>query len=77
MLMETVYALDEKGLSQSAISQSLNIHEYRVKLILQGKRLFPLDRVEEAIVSLADLDYHIKSGQKDRFQAFEFWLLHR
>lgn len=77
MLMEIVYALDEKGLSLSTISQSLNIHEYRVKLMVQGKRLFPLDHLERAIVSLADLDYHIKSGQKDRFQAFEFWLLNR
>ena len=77
MLMELVYALMDKGLSLSAISQSLNVHEYRVKLMVQGKRTFSNERLEEAVLSLADLDYDIKSGQKDRFQAFEFWLLNR
>lgn len=74
--MEIVYALEEKGLSTLAISQALNWHEYRVKVLLQAKKTFPLSRIENAISSLADLDYHIKSGQIDRFQAFEMWLLH-
>ena len=73
--MEIVYALEEKGLSTLAISQALNWHEYRVKVLLQAKKTFPLSRIENAISSLADLDYHIKSGQIDRFQAFEMWLL--
>ena len=73
--MEVVYALEEKGLSPIAIAQALNWHEYRVKVLLQAKKTFPLSRVENAVSSLADLDYQIKSGQMERFQAFETWLL--
>jgi DNA polymerase III subunit delta len=75
LLIVRVYALADEGLSQSAIAHAMNIHEYRVKLMLQHKKMVPLQRVETAISSLADLDYHIKSGQIDRFQGMELWLL--
>jgi DNA polymerase III subunit delta len=75
LLIVRVYALADEGLSQTAIANAMNIHEYRVKLMLQHKKMLPLQRVETAICSLADLDYHIKSGQIDRFQGMELWLL--
>lgn len=75
LLIVRVYALADEGLSQSAIANAMNIHEYRVKLMLQHKKIVPIHRVETAICTLADLDYHIKSGQIDRFQGMELWLL--
>lgn len=75
VLMRRVYGLLDQGMQGSAIASALNVHEYRIKLMAQYKKTIPSSRLETAILSLAELDYQIKTGQIDRVHGMELWLL--
>ena len=74
-LMQMAMYLTQQGSDYIAIGKQLKIHEYRVKLMLQQKRVYTLKRLEKIQKSLFELDANIKQSKGDRFVAFELFLL--
>jgi len=70
-----VFILSDKRMSKDEIASELSIHPYRVQLALQMRQKLSLDTVFALIDKLHDLDYKIKSGQVDRFFAFELFII--
>lgn len=70
-----VYMLSAQSLGKDDIATSLNLHPYRVQLALQMKSKLKLEDIYQLIEKLHDLDYKIKSGQIDRFYAFELFII--
>jgi len=68
------YLLDQ-GLDTFKISQSLKIHEFRIRLMSQAKKRFPLKRIHQILLSLDQLDERIKKGRQDKVEALSWWLV--
>ncbi len=68
------YLLDQ-GLDTFKISQSLKIHEFRIRLMSQAKKRFPLKRINQILLSLDQLDERIKKGRQDKVEALSWWLV--
>ena len=68
-----VKLLANKGKKESEIASILNVHPYRVKLALETD--YMLYELEDILKEMYNLDYEIKSGKKDKFIAFENFLL--
>lgn len=74
LLIYQVKLLNEKGKSNTEISQILNVHPYRVKLALETD--FLTYELKDILKKLHDLDFGIKSGSLDKNHALEDFLLH-
>lgn len=74
LLIYQVKLLNEKGKSNTEISQILNVHPYRVKLALETD--FLIYELKDILKKLHDLDFGIKSGSLDKNYALEDFLLH-
>lgn len=68
------YLLDQ-GLDTYKISQSLKVHEFRIRLMSQAKKRFPLKRIHQILLSLDQLDERIKKGRQDKVEALSWWLV--
>lgn len=68
------YLLDQ-GLDTFKISQSLKIHEFRIRLMAQAKKRFPLKRINQILLSLDQLDERIKKGRQDKVEALSWWIV--
>jgi DNA polymerase-3 subunit delta len=68
------YLLDQ-GLDSFKISQSLKIHEFRIRLMAQAKKRFPLKRINQILLSLDQLDERIKKGRQDKVEALSWWIV--
>jgi len=73
-LMSEVLYLYSLGLSNSTIASQLGVNEYRVKLAVDARRNISYEKLLIYLDKLYKLDYNIKSGQIDRFYAFEMFL---
>lgn len=69
------YLLKVKRLSQDETGKELKINSKRVYAISRNLGLVSEKAVIRAIDNLYQLDYEIKSGQVDRFYAFELFLI--
>jgi DNA polymerase-3 subunit delta len=74
-LFAKVVHLSGQGKDSFAISQLIKIHEYRVKLMIQGKKRFPLKRIHQILLSLDALDMRIKKGLQDKVEALSWWIV--
>ena len=74
LLIYQVKLLNEKGKSNTEISQILNVHPYRVKLALETD--FLIFFLKDILKKLHGLDFVIKSGSLDKNHALEDFLLH-
>lgn len=74
-LFAKVVHLSGQGKDSFAISQLIKIHEYRVRLMIQGKKRFPLTRIHHILLSLDALDRRIKKGLQDKFEGLGWWLV--
>lgn len=74
-LYATVFLIADKKLSKDEIAQELGINPYRVQLALRMRQKLSLEEVYEVLDQLHSLDYMIKSGQVDRYYAFELFLI--
>lgn len=74
LLIYQVKLLNEKGKSNTEISQILNVHPYRVKLALETD--FLIYELKDILKKLHDLDFGIKSGSLDKNYVLEDFLLH-
>lgn len=74
-LFAKVVHLSGQGKDSFAISQLIKIHEYRVRLMIQGKKRFPLTRIHHILLSLDALDRRIKKGLQDKVEGLGWWLV--
>lgn len=67
-LMIHVGSLRRKGYQQNQIAKTLRVHWYRVKLIMENRRIPSEERLLEILKQLADIDYKLKttSGKRER-----------
>jgi DNA polymerase III subunit delta len=70
-----IYHLNNNDFDIRTIAKQLNIHEYRVKLALRKKNTITIERINDLLERLYQLDFDIKSGAIDRYFAFEMLLL--
>lgn len=68
------YLLDQ-GFDTYKIGQLLKIHEFRVRLMSQAKKRFPLKRINLILKSLDQLDQRIKQGRQDKTEGLSWWLV--
>lgn len=61
--------------SEKEIASILNIHPYRVKLMLQKMRKINNDDIMYIINKMAKLDLDIKTGEIDKFQGIELFFI--
>jgi DNA polymerase-3 subunit delta len=74
-LFAKVVHLANQGKDSYAISQLIKIHEYRVRLMIQGKKRFPLHRIHRILLSLDTLDRRIKKGLQDKVEGLSWWIV--
>lgn len=74
-LYSQVFILHSQGKGEAQITDAIGVHPYRVKLALQVYRKGGIEEVNNVLEQLYELDYKIKSGQVDRFYAFELFLV--
>jgi DNA polymerase-3 subunit delta len=74
-LFAKVVHLSGQGKDSYAISQLIKIHEFRVRLMIQGKKRFPLKRIHQILISLDALDMRIKKGFQDKVEALSWWIV--
>ncbi|MEY3431840.1 MAG: polymerase subunit delta [Bacillota bacterium] len=74
LFAKVCYLLDQ-GLDTFKISQTLKIHEFRIRLMSQAKKRFPLKRINQILLSLDQLDDRIKKGRQDKVEALSWWLV--
>lgn len=67
-LMIHVQSLRKKGYQQQQIAKTLRVHPYRVKLMLENRRIPNETRLLHILNELADIDYKLKttSGKRER-----------
>ncbi|WP_336822594.1 DNA polymerase III subunit delta [Sporosarcina sp. USHLN248] len=67
-LMIHVTSLTKKGYQQQQIAKTLNVHPYRVKLIMENRQVPPMDRLLLILEKLAAIDYKLKTtgGKRER-----------
>lgn len=67
-LMIHVQTLRRKGYQQQQIAKTLRVHPYRVKLMLENRRMPNEKRLLEILNQLAAIDYKLKttSGKRER-----------
>lgn len=70
-LLTKIYA--KNGVSADEVAKKLKIHPYRIKLA--GKLRYNERAIKEILVKLANLDYRIKTGRVNKFQAIKIFIL--
>ncbi|MDY0178065.1 MAG: DNA polymerase III subunit delta [Bacilli bacterium] len=74
-LLWQVVFLTKQGKTSDDIASILNIKEIRVRIIKRNAYTMSMDALQEVLDTLYSLDMKIKSGQVDRFYAFELFLI--
>lgn len=74
-LYAQVFILSDKRMGKDEIASELSVHPYRIQLAQKMRQKLTLIEVYNIIERLHDLDYKIKSGQVDRFFAFELFII--
>lgn len=67
--------MSKEGYSQKQIATHLKLHPYPIKIATEQGKRFKEDQLIEIINQVAELDYHIKSGQRDKQLGLEMLLL--
>lgn len=70
-----VKELSARGYSQRQAASMLGLHPYPVKIAAQQGRLFSERSLQKLLLEANHTDYAIKSGQKDKTLAVEWYLL--
>jgi DNA polymerase-3 subunit delta len=74
-VLSQVYFLNKTGMSHIDIAKELNINVYRAQILTKNCFTFSEKAINETLEALYNLDLQIKSGQVDRFYAFEMFLI--
>lgn len=74
-LLYQVIFLSKSGMQVEEVAKELKIKDVRVKIMKRYMYRITLEQILNTLDSLYELDYNIKSGQVDRFLAFELFLI--
>ncbi len=74
-LLNEVSFLSKRGMSDDEIGEELNIKPVRAKIIKKQTAYISERNIIKTLEELFNLDVQIKSGQVDRFYAFELFLI--
>lgn len=74
-LIHHVKYFQTQGYGQKQIASNIKIHPFRVKLALDQARLFSEKELKEISKALAEMDYEMKSGKRDKQLILELFLL--
>lgn len=74
-LIHHVKYFQKQGYGQKQIASNIKIHPFRVKLALDQARLFSEHELTEISKTLAEMDYEMKSGKRDKQLILELFLL--
>ncbi|UGB29586.1 DNA polymerase III subunit delta [Metabacillus sp. B2-18] len=74
-LILQVKELSTVGYGQQQIASTVKVHPFRVKLALQQARLFQTEELAHILMELAEADYEMKTGKKDKQLLLELFLL--
>ncbi len=74
-LILQVKELSTVGYGQQQIASTVKVHPFRVKLALQQARLFQTEELATILMELAEADYEMKTGKKDKQLLLELFLL--
>ena len=74
LLNEVVFLL-KKGYTEDEVAKELSIKPIRVQILRKQMYSMSEKAIHKALDDLFDLDLQIKSGQVDRFYAFELFLI--
>lgn len=67
--------MDHKGYTQSQIAQSIGVHPYVAKLAVQQGKRFSAEQLIRIMDRLAEADYEMKMGKKDKALVLEMFFL--
>lgn len=70
-----VKELSNTGYGQQQIASTVKVHPFRVKLALEQARLFKAEELAHILMELAEADYEMKTGKKDKQLLLELFLL--
>ena len=65
----------KRGYTEKNISETLNIHPYRVKLAIEKSYTYDSKILLDYLKKLADMDENIKKGLIDKYSAFELFII--
>lgn len=74
-LLLHVKELSNTGYGQQQIAATVKVHPFRVKLALQQAKLFKAEELAQILINLAEADYEMKTGKKDKQLLLELFLL--
>lgn len=74
-IMLQVKELTRQSYSQQQIASQVGLHPYAVKLASEQARKFEAERLAAILSSIAELDYEIKTGRRDKVLGLELFLL--
>ncbi|WP_307342763.1 DNA polymerase III subunit delta [Metabacillus malikii] len=74
-LILQVKELANTGYGQQQVANTLKVHPFRVKLALQQAKLFHSEELAQILIDLAEADYEMKTGKKDKQLIIELFLL--
>lgn len=74
-LMVHVGSLRKKGYQQQQIAKTLRVHPYRVKLMLENRRIPNEQRLLDILKQLAEIDYKLKTSSGKRERILELFFM--
>nr|WP_285847110.1 DNA polymerase III subunit delta [Sporosarcina luteola] len=74
-LMIHVSSLVKKGYQQQQIAKTLNVHPYRVKLIMENRSIPKMERLLLILQKLAKIDHQLKSTSGKRERVLEIFFM--
>ena len=74
-LMIHVTSLVKKGYQQQQIAKTLNVHPYRVKLIMDNRSVPKMERLLLILEKLAQIDHKLKSSSGKRERILEIFFM--
>lgn len=74
-LMIHVGTLRKKGYHQQQIAKTLGVHPYRVKLMMENRKIPSVDRLLVILDKLAEIDYKLKSTSGKRERILELFFM--
>lgn len=74
-LILQVKELGKVGYGQQQIANTIKVHPFRVKLALKQAGLFHEEELANYMIQLAEADYEMKTGKKDKQLVLELFLL--
>lgn len=67
--------MSKEGYSQKQIAAQLKVHPYPIKIAVEQGKRFSEEELVQIITHIADLDYQIKTGQREKQFGLELLLL--